>query len=499
MRSNYLFALLTLFSTIVLTAQADAAPAEGSLLIRNVHIITEDAKVSKHVTNVLVERGRIAAIGNDPFKADTIIDGNGQFLTPGLIDTHVHLLDVPGLMLPLSERTSSALYQEATAQIPKSYLYAGFTTVLDLINTRDFIDQWNHQAIAPTAYFCSPVIIPHGYPVAILPPDMQALPMIADHYVRDTHSHPATSTETAVGLSPTKLVAQAKNDGARCIKMFYERGFGPFKNLQLPSEAIVREVVAAAHKQKLPVFLHSNSHEAYEFALKAGVDMIVHGLWNGDATTTPDAISKIANKIVKNGTSVQPTVQVIYGLQEFSNPDFFNDPYLKQVMPASLIKWYMSEDGQWMAREMADTFNSDSTPVQRYEHVKATYQPPLDRVKLLTQQVYANKKSLLVFGTDTPSGPMYTQFPGFNGRQEMNHWLAMGISLTDLFKAMTTGNAKRMGLENELGGVTKNKVADLLLMAKNPLEDITAYDSINFVIVKGKAIKREELSALNSK
>ena len=52
-----------------------------------------------------------------------------------------------------------------------------------------------------------------------------------------------------------------------------------------------------------------------------------------------------------------------------------------------------------------------------------------------------------------------------------------------------------MGLDDELGSIAKNKVANLLLLSKNPLEDVTAYDSINWVILKGKPIAREELSA----
>lgn len=77
----------------------------------------------------------------------------------------------------------------------------------------------------------------------------------------------------------------------------------------------------------------------------------------------------------------------------------------------------------------------------------------------------------------------------------MIRWLAMGIPLGDLFKPLTIGNATRMGLEREIGSVTKHKQADLLLLGKNPLIDITAYDAINWIILNGKPIARESLSA----
>jgi imidazolonepropionase-like amidohydrolase len=54
-----------------------------------------------------------------------------------------------------------------------------------------------------------------------------------------------------------------------------------------------------------------------------------------------------------------------------------------------------------------------------------------------------------------------------------------------------------MGLDDEIGSVAKNKVANLLLLGKNPLTDVTAYDSISWVILNGQAIEREQLAATN--
>ena len=47
-------------------------------------------------TDLLIENGKIAAIGNELSAADTIIDASGKLVTPGLIDLHVHFRD-PGL------------------------------------------------------------------------------------------------------------------------------------------------------------------------------------------------------------------------------------------------------------------------------------------------------------------------------------------------------------------------------------------------------------------
>jgi len=478
--------------------QAEAA-TKGTLLIRNVHIVTPNAQVSKQPVNLLIEGERISKIGAQNFEAETIIEGKGRYLIPGLIDAHVHLRDVPGLILPENELAKSTIYQDAVAQIPKSYLYAGFTTLLDLANTAESIDKWNSQPLAPQAYFCSPVIIPKGYPVANMPEFAQESPDVSRHYLYDRHSHTAATIADADAHSPAKLVELGKKEGAKCIKVFYEKGFGGKKNLPVPSESIVRELVGAAHAKKLPVYLHGNSLESYEFGLSVGVDMIVHGLWNADNKTSNADLTQIAKRLIKAKIAVQPTLQVIYGEQELFNPDFFKQPILQHEMPASLMGWYQSDAGQWMKQEMSGFFKNASpmTAEQQYQKVKAVYQPMIERVKIVSN-LLNQSKSLLVFGSDTPSGPFYTQFPGYNGRQEMDRWLEMGIPPADLFKAMTIGNAQRIGLENDIGSVEKHKLANLLLLSKNPLEDVTAYDSIDWVILKGKPIKRENLSALHN-
>lgn len=62
-----------------------------------------------------------------------------------------------------------------------------------------------------------------------------------------------------------------------------------------------------------------------------------------------------------------------------------------------------------------------------------------------------------------------------------------------LLRAATIDNAKAFGLSRELGSIEVGKRADLLLLALNPLETVSAYDSIQMVFLNGKAIAREAL------
>ena len=73
----------------------------NGLLIKNVVIVSPERDVPSEATNVLVREGQIVAIGREiaqiAHDSDQVIDGAGHYLTPGLIDAHTHLSDIPGM------------------------------------------------------------------------------------------------------------------------------------------------------------------------------------------------------------------------------------------------------------------------------------------------------------------------------------------------------------------------------------------------------------------
>ena len=102
-------------------------------------------------------------------RRDTIvIDGSGLFLAPGLIDSHVHLGQIPG-MTPAQEAQHPDIAKAARDQIPRSYLLYGFTTLIDLISTPQGMALWKSHAIVPDAYFCGGAALMDGYPMNYAP------------------------------------------------------------------------------------------------------------------------------------------------------------------------------------------------------------------------------------------------------------------------------------------------------------------------------------------
>jgi imidazolonepropionase-like amidohydrolase len=85
--------------------------------------------------SVLIENGRIVSVerktGAKKPAGATVVDGKGQFLIPGLIDSHVHLTSVPGMSFDQTE-SKPEMIKEYFKQLPRSYLFYGYTTLVDL-------------------------------------------------------------------------------------------------------------------------------------------------------------------------------------------------------------------------------------------------------------------------------------------------------------------------------------------------------------------------------
>jgi len=133
MKTKHLLIAITLVSSIFIKINAQIQPTK--ILINNVEIFNGiDNKLVKG--NILIENNIIAKISQSPIPTDRsgatkIIDGQGKFLMPGLIDAHVHLLfeSVPKMMAMTSDY---AMLNFVAAGAAHKQLLRGFTTVRDL-------------------------------------------------------------------------------------------------------------------------------------------------------------------------------------------------------------------------------------------------------------------------------------------------------------------------------------------------------------------------------
>ncbi|MET0384463.1 MAG: amidohydrolase family protein [Polyangiales bacterium] len=471
------------------------------LRIEHVALVSADSPQTRPDASVLVERGRITEVAIAPATLSararavkTAIDGTGLFLTPGLIDSHVHLGRVPG-MTAEHERAQPALASAARKQIPRSYLQFGFTTLVDLVSTPDEMATWQREPLHPDTYFCGGAIRIDGYPMNYAPKPQRyqrAAYMLLD-------GEPAPAGIDPQQHTPEAVVKRIKADGGRCVKLFFERGFGGVKDLPVLSLDTARAVTRAAHDAGLVVFQHANSTEAQTFALDAGVDVLAHGMWRWtqQGTDLTPELTQLLDRIIKDRRGYQATIQVLYGELDLFNPEFFAEPLLARALPAPLLAWYRTKAGQWFRDSVAPALvpaGTSEDPAERWQAMRAKYDRPLGRSRAVATYL-AQHDARFLFGTDTPSGPTYVNVPGWNGLRELQRLASAGLTPAQIFRAATLSNAEALGLSDQVGIVSVGRRANLLLLRADPTQTVDAYNDIVKVILGGRVLDPKALSA----
>jgi len=479
-----------------------ATAESADFRIEHVTVVSPERAGPLRDATVVVRGDRIVAIGARPSAAsvdETVIDGKGLYLTPGLIDSHVHLNDVPG-MRPQDETAHPEIAKAARAQFPRSYLLYGYTTLVDLISTPQRMADWNANDVRPDTYFCGSTPVVDGYTMLpFLPPEIRYRqhPYMLVHK-EDLPKLPPDIDPAA--HTPEAVVARMKADGAFCVKAFSENGFGPATNLPTISLEDARALVRAAHREGMLVFMHANAAESQAFALEAGVDVIAHGMWHwGESpagapkpgSVTPE-VKRILDGVVERKVGWQPTMQVLYGERDLLDPGYLANPALARVMPTSLIEWYRTPDGQWFRDIIAANLPKGSE--SPWMAAQSLYAKFIYNHTASTTYV-VERKGKIVFGTDTPSAPTYANPPGLNGFLDMQRLVAAGMTSAEVFRAATLVNAETLRLSHEIGTVQVGKRANLLLMREDPTQSVDAYAGIVKVIVGGRVLEADELVA----
>lgn len=485
--------LPVVFTAVAIAFMAEASAAERTW-IGNVILVSPERLDRVEKGGVLIEDGRIVAVERGdvkPPEGAAVVDGDGRFLAPGLIDSHVHLALFPGTLDTAA--LDPAMVHAYFAQLPRSYLYYGYTSLVDLIVfDKPVLDDFRKAPLHPDLYDCGPAVpMANGYPMVILPPE-RAYQAFPNFLVDPAHPTPLPAGVKPGEHTPEAAVARVKASGAICVKTFIEPGFGKNGKLAVPSAEMLSRLRKAATQAGLLLVVHASSLETQRRALDAGADVIAHGTWNwgpfDQAKEVPPEVAAMLDRVAATGTGYQPTMRVIYGESVYFDPAYLDNPDFYKVVPASLVEWFKSPAGGQFVKAIAPPGASAAAMTDIYMNGM------LRRVRLAS--AYLDRKGgNLVFGTDTPSAPTYGNLPGLNGYLEMKEWRAAGIPLARIFRAATLDNARRFRLDRDVGSIEPGKAANLLLMEKSPLESLDAYDSIVTVWIRGKPVAREALAA----
>jgi imidazolonepropionase-like amidohydrolase len=461
-----------------------------AILIENATIISPEKEELSSNSYIVIEDGKIIFTGTKKPEIEGVfetIDASGKYIIPGLIDSHVHITGTDALT-DKEEIENPQIVKNYQAQLPKSYLYFGYTTLIDLGAAKlTRLDQFKTHTVRPDLFYVGGgVVIGNGYGLTnwsdekpnFIHQENKAHP-ISEQYKKENHTSKA-------------VIKRISESGAIAVKTYYEPGFNPSQpRFPVPSIGLMDSIVNEAHKHNLIVTVHGNSLEAHQFLGKTKVDVISHGLWNWgkyrleEDNVLPKEVTDALDLEIKNKIHYTATLQVINGLRTLTNPNFLTNPELTHVLPSDLIAHYKTNaDGMYM-----EIFGDapKNIIINNFNRISRQGKASLKYI--------SDKNGMILFGTDTPSSPTYGNPPGFNGYLEMIEMKNAGISLKEILEAATINNAKAFGLEDTYGTIAKGKKANLLILNKNPLKEIEAYNSIIQIIINGKVIDRASLSA----
>ncbi|WP_242917502.1 amidohydrolase family protein [Pontibacter liquoris] len=473
MRNPAFFALLLLLSLSLLSCTTARPPQTYDLLLTHVNVVdVEQGKLLRNRT-VWINAGLIQEIGDagarNKYKAATTLDAKGQYLIPGLWDNHVHL-------------RGGAQLEEANKDLLPLYIINGITTVRDAGgDLYPAVQAWR-EAIAANK-LVGPRIISAGpkldgpkptwagsievATVAQVPVALDSLQKLGVDFVKIYDSTISGDVFLAIvkeaqargmltaGHMPFSVkLGDAIDNGLDITEHLYYT----FKAASTKEDSITN-VIRAGEKTGKPVGFYTALHWLYD-------------------TYDPATAAQIYQKMAAHHTAVTPTLYIGRVLNNLSQADHSHDEYLHYIKDG-IIKTYAGRE---------------NSAKRQTPEARAFIHDLEDKFTGMVPQMQAAGVTILA-GSDAGAFNSYV-YPGQSLHQELRTLQEAGLTPAQTLRTATLNGATVMGKADQYGTIATGKVADLVLLSKNPLEDIRNTEAIEAVIFGGKVYTAAELKQL---
>jgi imidazolonepropionase-like amidohydrolase len=453
----------SLLLTLVGTAQHKAAPV--SIVIMHVTVINPGTSSVRTDQTVVIMGDRITAVSDSaksqlPESAGaSVIDASGQYLIPGLWDMHVHSAFgdwFPGgrdIILPL-------------------FVANGVTGVRDMGGDIPILAKWRKEIA--DGKIIGPRMVISG-------------PMLDAYLPNGKLRFPSSMAVT----SPASAIA--------AVDLLKKQGVDFIKVQSVISHDSYLAAAAEAHKIGLPIVGHVPDKVRLTEVVEAGQKSVEHlmGIFEGCSTdeekfikgegnlklllTTQDRqrCDSLTRLLAQKQTWQVPTLAWQRGGTFLDQRDLKHQP-LDKYVPAYWrdVTWRRFTD------EMMPDLLKDPLPL-RQEYFTRNL-----------QMVGAMHHAGVPFMAGTDAAPGVYIMPGFSLHDELANFVEAGFTPLESLQTATSNPAKFLGMEDRLGSIEPGKIADLVLLSANPLEDIRNTARITAVITRGRLLDRAALDRI---